>query len=43
MTRGKWDEAEKAFKRALDLKPVFYVRAHENLERLKRIRSKTEM
>jgi Tfp pilus assembly protein PilF len=38
MNQKKWDAAEKAFKRALDLKPVFYVRAFENLERLKRLR-----
>lgn len=38
MNQKKWDAAEKAFERALDLKPVFYVRAFENLERFKRLR-----
>lgn len=39
MTQGNWDEAEKAFKKALELNPVFYMRAQQNLERLNRLRS----
>ncbi len=38
MTYGKWKEAEKALKRALELKPVYYARARENLDRLNNIR-----
>lgn len=39
MTRGDWGKAEKAFKRALDLNPTFYVKAQENLDRLTRLRT----
>lgn len=40
MVLGNWQEAEKAFKQALELSPVFYARAKENLERLKEIRKR---
>jgi Tfp pilus assembly protein PilF len=39
MTQGNWDQAEKAFKTALAINPVFYTKAQENLERLNRLRS----
>jgi tetratricopeptide (TPR) repeat protein len=39
MTQGNWDKAEKAFRKALELNPVFYMRAQQNLERLNRLRS----
>lgn len=42
MTQGEWDKAERAFKRALELSPIFYLRAQENLDRLTRMRAKTE-
>lgn len=42
MTQGEWDKAERAYKKALDLSPVFYLRAQENLERLNRMRTKTD-
>ncbi len=42
MTQGEWDKAERAYKKALDLSPIFYLRAQENLERLNRMRTKTE-
>ena len=42
MTQGEWDKAERAYKKALDLSPTFYLRAQENLERLNRMRAKTE-
>jgi Tfp pilus assembly protein PilF len=38
MTQGKFDEAERAFKKALQLNPSYYVRAEENLEKLKSLR-----
>jgi len=38
MTQGDWDKAEAAFQKALNLKPSFYPRAYENLERLKLMR-----
>lgn len=43
MTQGEWDKAERAYKKALDLSPVFYLRAQENLERLNRMRTKTDV
>ncbi|APG26977.1 hypothetical protein A7E78_03495 [Syntrophotalea acetylenivorans] len=39
MTRGDWEKAEKAFKKALQLNPSFYVRAQENLEQLDHLHS----
>ncbi|MEZ4483959.1 MAG: tetratricopeptide repeat protein [Syntrophotaleaceae bacterium] len=39
MTRGNQREAEQAFKKALQLNPSFYVRAHQNLERLEHLNS----
>ncbi len=39
MTQGNWDQAEKAFKMALAINPVFYTKAQQNLERLNRLRS----
>ena len=41
MTRGDWQQAEKAFKKALQLNPSFYVRAQENLEHLEHLHSTT--
>jgi Flp pilus assembly protein TadD len=41
MTQGNWDKAEKAFRKALELNPVFYMRAQQNLERLNRLRTRT--
>lgn len=41
MTQGEWQRAEQSFKKALDLNPVFYQRAQENLDRLNRIRTKS--
>jgi Tfp pilus assembly protein PilF len=38
MTQGKFDEAEQAFKKALQLNPSYYVRAQENLDKLQRMR-----
>jgi tetratricopeptide (TPR) repeat protein len=39
MTMGRWEEAERALKMALQMHPVFYARAKENLENLKRIQN----
>ena len=39
MTQGSWDKSEKAFRKALELSPVFYMRAQQNLERLNSLRS----
>lgn len=39
MTRGDWPQAEKAFKKALQLNPSFYVRAQENLEQLEHLQT----
>jgi tetratricopeptide (TPR) repeat protein len=39
MTQGHWDQAEAAFKKALNYNPSFYLRAQQNLERLKTLRS----
>lgn len=39
MTQGNWDKSEKAFRKALELNPVFYMRAQQNLERLNSLRS----
>jgi Flp pilus assembly protein TadD len=41
MTQGNWDKAEKAFKKALELNPVFYPRAQQNLDRLNSLRSQS--
>lgn len=41
MTQGNWDKAEKAFRKAMELNPVFYMRAQQNLERLNSLRSKS--
>lgn len=38
MTQSRWDEAEKAFRKALELSPRYYVRAGANLERLLELR-----
>lgn len=35
MLQNRWDDAETALNKAMDLNPVFYVRARNNLERLK--------
>lgn len=43
MTRGEWDRAERAFKRALELNPTFYTRAQENLERLAQLRAESAL
>ena len=37
MVRGNRNEAERAFKKALQLNPSFYVRAQQNLERLEHL------
>ncbi|MEZ4599334.1 MAG: tetratricopeptide repeat protein [Syntrophotaleaceae bacterium] len=39
MTQGNWDQAEAAFRKALNLNPTFYVKAQQNLERLKALRT----
>jgi Flp pilus assembly protein TadD len=39
MTRGDWPQAKKAFKKALQLNPSFYVRAQENLDHLEHLHS----
>lgn len=38
MTLGRWNEAESAFRKALELNPRYYVRAGANLERLHELR-----
>jgi Flp pilus assembly protein TadD len=40
MIREEWEQAENAFKRALEINPVFYARARENLDNLKRIQNR---
>lgn len=42
MTRGDWKQAEKAFKKALQLNPSFYVRAQENLDQLDHLHRSTQ-
>ncbi len=42
MTRGDWQQAKKAFKKALQLEPSFYVRAQQNLEQLGHLSNKPE-
>jgi len=42
MTRGEWDAAERSFNRALDINPVFYSRAKQNLQRVKELRNSKE-
>jgi len=37
MTQGNWEQAEAAFRRAMEVSPTFYVRASENLERLEQL------
>lgn len=41
MTQGNWDQAEKAFKMALAINPVFYNKAQQNLERLNNLRAES--
>jgi hypothetical protein len=43
MTQGNWEQAEKAFKKALATNPVFYSKAQQNLERLKNLRSESTL
>lgn len=38
MTQSRWDEAESAFRKALELSPRYYARAGANLERLHELR-----
>jgi len=38
MTQGKFNEAEKALNKAIELNPKFYERAQENLDRLEQMR-----
>lgn len=38
MTQSRWDEAESALRKALELSPRYYVRAGANLERLQELR-----
>ena len=38
MTQGRFDEAEKALKKALQISPRFYTRAQENLDKLQEMR-----
>lgn len=38
MTQSRWDDAEKSFRKALELSPRYYVRAGANLERLHELR-----
>ena len=38
MSQSRWDEAENAFRKALELSPRYYVRAGANLERLRDLR-----
>lgn len=38
MTKERFDDAERALRRALELNPKFYARAQENLDRLERLR-----
>lgn len=38
MTQSRWDDAESAFRKALELSPRYYVRAGANLERLHELR-----
>lgn len=41
MTQSRWDEAESAFRKALELSPRYYARAGANLERLRELRVDT--
>lgn len=43
MTQRRWDEAESAFRKALELSPRYYVRAGANLERLHELRVATQV
>ncbi len=38
MTQKRYDDAERALKKALELNPKFYARAQENLDRVERLR-----
>lgn len=38
MTQERYDDAERALKKALELNPKFYTRAQENLDRIERLR-----
>jgi len=38
MNMGEWEKAESCLKRALETKPVYYVKASENLEKLNRMK-----
>lgn len=39
MTQGRYDDAERALRKALELHPKFYPRAQENLDRLQQLRA----
>lgn len=39
MTRGRYDDAERTLRKALELNPKFYSKAQENLDRLKKMRT----
>lgn len=41
MTRKRYDDAERALQKALELNPKFYARAQENLDRVERLRITT--
>jgi Flp pilus assembly protein TadD len=38
MINQRYDQAEKFFRQAIKLSPTYYIKAHENLDRLKRLR-----
>jgi tetratricopeptide (TPR) repeat protein len=38
LSQGKLDDAERALRKALDLNPIYYEKAQENLERLQQLR-----
>ena len=39
MTQGIWDKAEQSFRKALQTSPTFYLRAQQNLDRLRQLRT----
>jgi tetratricopeptide (TPR) repeat protein len=39
MIRQEWEKAENAFRRAMELNPVYYARARENLDTLQKMRN----